>query len=78
VLGAARVICIRRNRLETALELVMLLGTLVFLVTALISAVVGFTAMAAESSRSTSVAKWCFASFVVMFLVSVAVEALFR
>ena len=55
----------------------MLLGTLVILVVALISAVFGFTTMASESSRSTNLAKLCFASFVLMFLMSIVVELLF-
>jgi uncharacterized membrane protein YtjA (UPF0391 family) len=49
----------------------MLTWTLVFLVTALIAAVFGFTHVAAESAW---VAKVFFAIFVIMFLVSFALQ----
>jgi len=49
----------------------MLTWTLIFLVTSLISAVFGFTHIAAESA---SIAKVFFAIFVIMFLVSFALQ----
>jgi uncharacterized membrane protein YtjA (UPF0391 family) len=49
----------------------MLTWTVIFLVIALISAVIGFTNIAAESAR---IAKVFFAIFVIMFLASFAMQ----
>jgi len=49
----------------------MLIWTWIFLVIALISAVFGFTHIAAESAR---IAKFFFAIFVIMFLASFALQ----
>jgi len=49
----------------------MLTWTAIFLVIALISAVIGFTNIAAESAR---IAKVFFAIFVIMFLASFALQ----
>jgi len=51
----------------------MFVWTLIFLVVGLIAAVFGFTNIADESAR---VAKLCFSIFVIMFLLSFALQLL--
>ena len=51
----------------------MLFWTMIFIVTALIAAVFGFTDIASESAK---VAKVFFAIFVIMFLASLALQLL--